>query len=147
MEGHVRAFNWLGGVPQRIVYDNVTTAMKKILSGHDRELNERFVVLRSHYLFDSVFCNVAAAWEKGTVENLVGYVRLNCLTPEREQTQQISQELAKDQPDTEASLNSCHTEGDGYACFSSALTTDADHILLLSDELAVGQGQDLNLGQ
>jgi len=81
LEGHVRAFNWLGGVPQRIVYDNVTTAIKKILSGHDRELNERFVVLRSHYLFDSVFCNVAAAWEKGAVENLVGYVRQNCLTP------------------------------------------------------------------
>jgi len=81
MEGHVRAFNWLGGVPQSIVYDNVTTAMKKVLSGHDRELNERYVVLRSHYLFDSVFCNVAAAWEKGTVENLVRYARENCLTP------------------------------------------------------------------
>lgn len=39
------------------------------------------MVLRSHYLFDSVFCNVAAAWEKGAVENLVGYVRQNCLTP------------------------------------------------------------------
>lgn len=81
MEGHVRAFSWLGGVPQRIVYDNLTTAIKKILSGHDRELSERFVVLRSHYLFDAVFCNRAAAWEKGTVENLIGYVRRNCLTP------------------------------------------------------------------
>jgi transposase len=81
LDGHVKAFNWLGGVPRRIVYDNLTTAIKRILSGHDRELNERLVVLRSHYLFDAVFCNRAAGWEKGSVENLIGYARRNCLTP------------------------------------------------------------------
>lgn len=81
LEGHVQAFNWLGGVPKRIVYDNLTTAIKKVLSGHDRELNERLVILRSHHLFHTVFCNRAAGWEKGSVENLVGYARRNCLTP------------------------------------------------------------------
>lgn len=60
LEGHVRAFNWLGGVPQRSFYDSLATAIKKALSGHDRELNERFVVLRSHNLLDTVFCSVAA---------------------------------------------------------------------------------------
>lgn len=81
LEGHVQAFNWLGGVPKRIVYDNLTTAIEKVLSGHDRELNERLTVLKSHYLFDAVFCNRAAGWEKGSVETLIGYARRNCLTP------------------------------------------------------------------
>src|SRR5690606_4058888 len=56
--------------------------VRKILQGHEkRELCQRFVALRSHYLFDSVFANPAAAHEKGSVENLVGYVRRNALTP------------------------------------------------------------------
>src|SRR5690606_12891361 len=82
LEGHVRAFAWLGGVVEKIVYDNLTPVVRKILQGHEkRELCQRFVALRSHYLFDSVFANPAAAHEKGSVENLVGYVRRNALTP------------------------------------------------------------------
>jgi transposase len=81
LEGHVRAFDWFGGVPENLVYDNLTTAVRKVLSGHDRVLQERFITLRSHYLFRSVFCNRASGHEKGSVENLVGYVRRNALTP------------------------------------------------------------------
>ena len=82
LEGHVRAFAWLGGVVEKVVYDNLTPVVRKILQGHkQRELCERFVVLRSHYLFESVFTNPGAAHEKGSVENLVGYVRRNALTP------------------------------------------------------------------
>jgi len=81
LEGHMRAFTWLGGVPQKLVYDNLTTAVRKVLSGHQRELQERFITLRSHYLFESVFCNRAEGHEKGSVENLVGYVRRNALVP------------------------------------------------------------------
>lgn len=81
LEGHVRAFKWLGGVPEKCVYDNLTTAVRKVLTGHERELQERFITLRSHYLFESVFCNRAAGHEKGGVEHLVGYVRRNALVP------------------------------------------------------------------
>ena len=81
LEGHVRAFDWFGGVSENLVYDNLTTAVRKVLSGHDRELQERFITLRSHYLFQSVFCNIDSGNEKGSVENLVGYVRRNALTP------------------------------------------------------------------
>ena len=81
LEGHVRAFDWFGGVSENLVYDNLTTAVRKVLSGHDRELQERFITLRSHYLFQSVFCNIESGNEKGSVENLVGYVRRNALTP------------------------------------------------------------------
>lgn len=81
LEGHARAFASLGGVPQKIVYDNLTTAVRKVLTGHERDLQERFVTLRSHYLFESAFCNPAEGHEKGSVENLVGYVRRNVLVP------------------------------------------------------------------
>lgn len=81
LEGHVRAFEWLDGVPEKTVYDNLTTAVRKVLVGHERDLQERFITLRSHYLFESVFCNRAAGHEKGGVENLVGYVRRNALVP------------------------------------------------------------------
>lgn len=86
LEGHVRAFEWFGGVVEKVVYDNLPTAVKKVLSGHQRELTERFVSLRAHYLFESVFCNTESPHEKGSVENLVGYVRRNALTPQPEVT-------------------------------------------------------------
>jgi len=81
LEGHVRAFTWLGGIPAKIVYDNLSTAVRKILKDHERDLHERFVTLRSHYLFESIFCNPYAGNEKGDIENLVGTVRRNALTP------------------------------------------------------------------
>lgn len=81
LEGHQRAFAWLGGVPRKVVYDNLSTAVRKVLAGHERELNARFVVLRSHYLFESVFCNPGAAQEKGSVEHLVGFAQRNFFTP------------------------------------------------------------------
>jgi len=82
LEGHVRAFAWLEGVPEKVVYDNLSPVVRKVLQGHEeREVCERFMALRSHYLFDSIFTNPAAAHEKGGVENLVGYVRRNALTP------------------------------------------------------------------
>ncbi len=51
LDGHVRAFDHLGGVPARIRYDNLKAAVTKILRGRDRIESDRFVALRSHYLF------------------------------------------------------------------------------------------------
>lgn len=95
LEGHTRALTWLDGVPARIVYDNLSSAVHRMLQGHQREENERFVVMRSHYLFDSVFCNPRSGHEKGSVENLVGYVRRNALTPmpEVESWDELNQRL------------------------------------------------------
>ena len=56
LDGHVRAFEHLGGVPARIRYDNLKAAVEKILRGRDRLESDRFVALRSHYGFDSFFC-------------------------------------------------------------------------------------------
>jgi transposase len=79
--GHVHAFRFIGGVPHRLSYDNLTTAVKKVLTGHNRIEQAAFITFRSHYLFASHFCTVGEGHEKGQVEHGVGYVRRNFLVP------------------------------------------------------------------
>ena len=62
-------------------YDNLKSAVKKILRGHRREETERFVAFRSHWQFESSCCNPAAGHEKGGVEDEIGYFRRNHLVP------------------------------------------------------------------
>lgn len=78
---HAEAFRFFGGVPHTLTYDNLKTAVQKVLQGRNRKEQERFVHLRSHYLFDSRFCTPAQGHEKGGVEHGVKYVRQNFLTP------------------------------------------------------------------
>jgi transposase len=80
-DGHAAAFAFFGGVPHQIWYDNLKVAVAKVLRGRNRQEQEAFVSLRSHYLFDAHFCNTAAGWEKGGVEGRVGYGRRNWLVP------------------------------------------------------------------
>jgi len=84
LDGHVRAFTALGGVPTGMIrYDNLTPAVVRVLLGRDRWENERFVGLRSHYGYDSFFClpGIAGAHEKGGVEGEIGRFRRRHLTP------------------------------------------------------------------
>ncbi|WP_060715053.1 Mu transposase domain-containing protein [Pseudonocardia sp. HH130629-09] len=83
LEGHARAFAALGGVPERVRYDNLKAAVSRVLQGRNREEAERFVALRSHYGFDSFFCRpgVAGAHEKGGVEGEIGRFRRRHLVP------------------------------------------------------------------
>jgi transposase len=83
LAGHVSAFTALGGVPRRIVYDNLGTAVSKVLTGRTRIEQETFIAFRGHYLFESYFClpGREGAHEKPLVESLVGYARRNFLVP------------------------------------------------------------------
>ena len=83
LDGHVRAFEHVGGVPGRIRYDNLKPAVQRVLRGRDRAEAERFVALRSHYGFDSFFCQPGpeGAHEKGGVEGEVGRFRRRHLVP------------------------------------------------------------------
>jgi transposase len=84
LDGHVKAFTALGGVPVGMIrYDNLTSAVVKVLLGRDRELNPRFVALRSHYGFTSFFCQPGedGAHEKGGVEGEIGRFRRRHLVP------------------------------------------------------------------
>jgi len=80
-EAHVRAFEFLGGVPSRITYDNSRIAVCQIMGAHERKLTRGFLQLKSHYLFDHHFCRVRRANEKGVVEGAVKYARQNFLVP------------------------------------------------------------------
>ena len=79
--GHVQAFHHFGGVPQRLSYDNLTTAVRRVLEGHRREEQQAFIAFRSHYLFASHFCTVGEGHEKGQVEHGVGFARRNFMVP------------------------------------------------------------------
>ncbi len=81
LEGHCRAFEFFGGVPRRIAYDNTKTAVAKIVGKRKRELTRDFLRLQSHHLFDCHFCLVRRPNEKGQVEGLVGFTRRNFLVP------------------------------------------------------------------
>jgi transposase len=81
MEGHRLAFEFFGGVPKRISYDNSRIAVTKIIGKRERDLTREFLRLKSHFLFESHFCLVRRPNEKGQVEGLVGYTRRNFLVP------------------------------------------------------------------
>jgi len=80
-EGLVNIFEHINGVPHRQWFDNMSTAVKKILKGEKRDLTDSFIKLKEHYCFNAVFCNRNAGNEKGNVENKVGYHRRNLLVP------------------------------------------------------------------
>src|SRR6266705_2600810 len=80
-EGHVRAFEHFGGVPHRLSYDNLTTAVKPLIEGRNREEQRAFIAFRSYYLFSSHFCTPGQGHEKGGVEHSVGFSRRNFLVP------------------------------------------------------------------
>jgi len=80
-DAHNRAFAFFGGVPQRMVYDNLKAVVETIFTGKERLFNRRFLVLANHYVFDPVACTPASGWEKGQVENQVGNIREWLFTP------------------------------------------------------------------
>src|SRR5512139_3610888 len=80
-KGHVQAFECFGGVPSRISYDNSKVLVSKIIGPRDRKLTDGFLKLQSHYLFREHFCRVRRANEKGVVEGVVKFARLNFFVP------------------------------------------------------------------
>lgn len=80
-DGHLRAFEFFGGVPRRITYDNSVIAVARVGKGRERQHTREFLRLMSHFLFTDHFCRVRRANEKGHVERLVGFARRNYLVP------------------------------------------------------------------
>lgn len=80
-DAHEHAFSFFGGVPGQILYDNLKTAVKKVLVGRKREEQDAFIKFRAHHGFDSQFCNVAKGNEKGIVEGLARYIKSHAFTP------------------------------------------------------------------
>jgi hypothetical protein len=80
-DAHNQAFAFFGGVPERMVYDNLKAVVETIFTGKERLFNRRFMVLANHYVFEPVACTPASGWEKGQVENQVGNIREWLFTP------------------------------------------------------------------
>ena len=80
-EGHVAAFDFFGGIPKSILYDNTRLAVAQILGDGKRERSAMFSTLQSHYLFEDKFGRPGKGNDKGKVEGLVGLVRRHFMVP------------------------------------------------------------------
>lgn len=80
LDGHVRAAAFFGGLPHRIVYDNLSAAVKRRV-GLEAQLTERFKALVSHYLFEPCFARPGEGHDKGSVESRGKAIRLQHMTP------------------------------------------------------------------
>lgn len=80
-EGLVRIFEYMGGVPHRLWFDNASTMVTQIHREEGRSFTDSFLRFKDHHGFIAAFCNPASGNEKGNVENKVGYHRRNLLVP------------------------------------------------------------------
>ncbi len=80
LDGHIRAFCEFDGVAARLIYDNLSPAVKRILFP-GRELTDRFKALVSHYLFEPCFARPGTGHDKGGVEGRGKAVRYQHLVP------------------------------------------------------------------
>ncbi len=80
-DGHVAAFDFFGGVPLSILYDNTKLAVAKILGDGTRVRSALFAGLQSHYLFHDRFGRPGKGNDKGNVEGMVGFGRRTFMVP------------------------------------------------------------------
>jgi transposase len=131
LEAHQLAFHYFGGTFRRLRYDNLPSAVKKILRGHRREESERFLLFRSHWQFEASFCNPAQGHEKGGVEGEIGYFRRNHLVPvprARHLEELNAQLLIACQQDLERRISGRQMN------VGQALHVERDHLLPLQSE-------------
>jgi transposase len=76
---HQHAFEFFGGVPEKVMCDNCKTAILSHPRGMKPIVNRQYADFAAHYGFEVVACNVGKGNEKGIVENAVGYVKHNFL--------------------------------------------------------------------
>jgi len=131
LEAHELAFAYFGGVFRKLRYDNLTSAVRKILRGYRREETARFVAFRSHWRFEAEFCTPAEPHEKGGIEGEAGYFRRNHWVPVPEATdiaERNRQMITACQQD-EGRLIAGRTQTVG-----SGLIIEREHLLPLAEE-------------
>jgi len=74
METHVAAFRYFGGVPGKMVYDNMRVAISQF-TGNQKKPTDALVRMSAFYGFNYRFCNIASGNEKGHVERTVEVLR------------------------------------------------------------------------
>lgn len=81
LDGLIKTFEFLGAIPRKIIFDNLKPAVKEVLEGSQRILQDEFLKFKSFYCFEAEFCGPGKGNEKGLVENLVKYARNNYFLP------------------------------------------------------------------
>ena len=96
-DAHMRAFAFFGGVFPVLVYDNLTTAVLKVMRGKDRQEQEAFSKFKAYYSFEARFCNPDSGHEKGGVEGLIGMARRNYMVPvpEAESLEELNEKILR----------------------------------------------------
>ena len=133
LDGHVRAFEYFGGVPRRIAYDNLKCAVIHVGKGKKRRLNKRFKELRAWYLFETRFCNVAKGNEKGDVENACKRSERTYLSPVP-QVESLSQLAGKLFDDCQNDLRRPGPEVHGGKTIGQLLVEERPYFLPLQSE-------------
>lgn len=80
LDALVQSFEYFGGTPRRVIFDNAKVAVKDGFGAKARA-TDGYAALAAHYGFEPVFCNIASGNEKGLVEGLVGFSRRNFCVP------------------------------------------------------------------
>jgi transposase len=131
LEAHELAFAYFGGVFRTLRYDNLTSAVKKVLRGSRREETTRFVAFRSHWRFAAEFCTPAEPHEKGGIEGEAGYFRRNhwVPVPEALDIKALNQQILKACQQDEHRLIAGHEQTVG-----AALLVERDSLLPVAEE-------------
>lgn len=130
LEAHELGFHYFGGVFHVLRYDNLKSAVKKILRGHQREETARFIAFRSHWGFPSEFCTPGQGHEKGGVEGEGGYFRRNHLVPvpKVRSLEELNEWLAQSAREDEQRIVGERTQTVG------AMNVEPEHLLPLAAE-------------
>jgi transposase len=76
---HQHAFEFFGGVPKKVMVDNLKSAVLQRVLGEAPVFHPKYLDFATHHGFTIAPCNVGKGNEKGRVENGVGYVKKNFL--------------------------------------------------------------------
>jgi transposase len=130
-EAHELAFAYFEGVFRVLRYDNLTSAVKKILRGQQRELTARFIAFRSHWQYRAEFCTPGEGHEKGGVEGEAGYFRRNhwVPVPVAKDLEELNRKLLADCRADESRMIAGQTERVG-----ARLLIETEHLLPLAAE-------------
>jgi hypothetical protein len=131
LEAHQLAFRWFGGVFRTLRFDNLTSAVKKILRGHQREETTRFIAFRSHWGFRAEFCTPGEGHEKGGVEGEGGQYRRNHLVPvpQVRSLEELNRLLESESGQEQGRLIAGRSQTIG-----AAMLAEREHLLPLAEE-------------
>jgi transposase len=80
-EGLLAAYSTFGGLTRTSIFDNASTAVRRILRGRSRDENEAFAAFRGGLALDVAFAAPAKGNEKGGVEGVHGFIEDNFFRP------------------------------------------------------------------